>query len=298
MSKIVEQKIKGLEAFSPSLFGPVVLLGSKAALNPPVMHLEVITHHPKTNSGLTPLLFVHGMFFSASVWENFLPYFAENGYEAHALSLRGHGASAGHERISRIRAAEYVEDVASVARGLRSKPVLIGHSMGGYIVQKYLERYNAPGAVLLASVPPRGMFKMLVRQAIRHPWQTLKCNLMRSPYRMIETPELAHEHFFSPEMPAEKVNRYFSRLQEESYCAALEATFLKLPRPGRINPPPMLVLSGANEVLHTRGQIEDTARAYAADLDFIPNVAHVMMLDAGWQKAADRILKWLKEKGL
>lgn len=262
------------------------------------MHLEVITRQPKKNSGPSPLLFVHGMFFGAWVWERYLTYFAEHGYEAHALSLRGHGESEGRERIRMIRAAEYVEDVAKVVRGLRSAPVLIGHSLGGYIVQKYLETNSAPGAVLMASVPPTGMFKMLARQAARHPWQTLKCHLRRSPYVMIETPSLAHEVFFSPDMPASEVNRYFARLQNESYCASWDATLYDLPRPGRIKPPPMLVLSGANDILHTRNEIEATARAYRADLEFIPHVAHVMMLEAAWQKAAERILIWLRERGL
>jgi pimeloyl-ACP methyl ester carboxylesterase len=262
------------------------------------MHLEVITQQPKTNSGLTPLLFVHGMFCSALVWENFLPYFAEHGYEAHALSLRGHGASEGHERLRLIRTAEYVEDVVHVAGRLRAAPVLIGHSMGGYIIQKYLETYTAPAVVLLASIPPAGMFKMLVRRAARHPWQSVKCHLTWNPYAMIETPSLAREAFFSADMPAEKLNRHFARLQNESYYAGLEATFFKLPRPGKINPLPMLVLGAANDALYPRGEVEATARAYKTQAEFFPNMAHVMMLEADWQKVAERILKWLREKGL
>lgn len=261
------------------------------------MHLEVITRQPKANSDLSPLLFVHGMFFSASVWEHFLPYFAENGYEAHALSLRGHGASEGRERLRQIRAAEYVDDVAHVARGLRTAPVLIGHSLGGYIVQKYLETYTVPGAVLLASVPPAGMFKMLARRSVRHPWKTVKCHLTWSPYAMIDTPSLAREVFFSPDIPADKVYRFFTLLQEESYCASLDATFI-LPRSDKIDPLPMLVLGGANDVILSRDEIESTARVYRTQAEFIPNVAHMMMLEADWQKVAERILKWLRETGL
>ncbi|MHB8845497.1 MAG: alpha/beta hydrolase [Nitrospirota bacterium] len=262
------------------------------------MHLEVITQRPKTNAGLTPLLFVHGMFCSAWVWENFLAYFAEHGYEAHALSLRGHGASEGRERLRLIRAAEYVEDVAHVAARLRSAPVLIGHSLGGYVVQKYLETQTAPGAVLLASVPPAGMFKMLARHTVRRPWQTLKCHLTWSPYVTVETPSLAREVFFSADMPVEELNRHFARLQDESYCACLDATIFNLPRPDKINPPPMLVLSGANDVLHSRVEIEATAQIYGAHLEFIPNIAHVMMLEANWQKVSERILRWLRARGL
>ena len=101
------------------------------------MHLEIITHKPKTDSGLTPLLFVHGGCHGAWCWENFLPYFAMHGYEAHAVSLRGHGASAGRERIRSIRVPEYVADVERAAGLLSSPPVLIGHSLGGYVVQQY-----------------------------------------------------------------------------------------------------------------------------------------------------------------
>ncbi len=135
------------------------------------MHLEVITKKPGRISNATPLLFVHGAYHGAWCWENFLPYFAEQGFEAHALSLRGHGASDGRERIRSIRTAEYIGDVVNVSRRLSAPPVLIGHSLGCYIIQKYLEKHSAPAAVLLATVPVSGFFKMLVRTAMRHPWQ-------------------------------------------------------------------------------------------------------------------------------
>ena len=35
-----------------------------------------------------------------------------------------------------------------------------------------------------------------------------------------------------------------------------------------------------------------------AELEFFPNMAHDMMLEPGWQKVAERIIAWLKEKGL
>jgi pimeloyl-ACP methyl ester carboxylesterase len=262
------------------------------------MRLEVITELPKTKTGSTPLLFVHGMYCSALVWENFLPYFAEHGYEAHALSLRGHGASDGRKRLRLIRTAEYVADVAHVAGQLHAAPVLIGHSLGGYVIQKYLERHTAPAAVLLASVPVTGMFKMLVRLATRHPWQSMKCHLTWSPYAMVETPSLAREAFFSADMPAETLNRYFARLQNDSYCVGLEATFFKLPQPSKISPLPMLVLGAANDAAFSRDEVEATARAYKTQAEFFPNMAHVMMLESGWRNVAERILTWLREKEL
>jgi pimeloyl-ACP methyl ester carboxylesterase len=263
-----------------------------------VMRLEVVTELPKTKTGPTPLLFIHGGWHGAWCWEHFLPFFAENGYEAHALSLRGHGASEGRERIRWIRTAEYLEDVAEAAGRLSTPPVLIGHSMGGYVIQKYLETHTVPAAVLLASVPVTGMLKMLTRNAFRHPWQTLKFHLTLTPYALVETPLLAREALFSPDIPAATLNRHYARLQNESYCAGLEATLLNLPRPAKVGPLPMLVLGGANDKQFSREEVEATARAYKTEAESFPNMAHDMMLEPGWRDVAERILTWLREKRL
>ena len=117
------------------------------------MQLEVITHEPDSAPRATPLLFVHGMWHAAWCWAvHFMPYFAQHGYVSHALSLRGHGASEGRERLRTTSLAEYMADVAQVASQFEQPPVLIGHSMGGMIVQKYLESHQAPAAVLMGSI--------------------------------------------------------------------------------------------------------------------------------------------------
>lgn len=64
-----------------------------------------------------PLLMVHGGFHGAWCWENFLGYFAEQGYEAHALSWRGHGGSTRIEsRKTSHTIADVVEDVHAVVK--------------------------------------------------------------------------------------------------------------------------------------------------------------------------------------
>jgi pimeloyl-ACP methyl ester carboxylesterase len=262
------------------------------------MFLEIITEQPKTKSSATPLLFIHGACHGAWCWENFLPYFAERGYEAHAMSLRGHGASGGRERVRSVRAAEYVEDVERAVGRLSASPVLIGHSMGGYIVQKYLEHYQAPAVILLASVPVNGFFKLLIRIALRHPWQAAKLNMMRNISVLFETPELARKALFSAEIPDETLLRHFTRLQDESYCAAFEATFISLPQPEKVKAVPMLVLGAANDALFTRDEVEATARAYRTEAEIFPDMSHDMMLDTGWQNVAGRMIQWLRERGL
>jgi pimeloyl-ACP methyl ester carboxylesterase len=119
------------------------------------MNLEILERSPKGPAHPTPLLFVHGMFVGAWCWDEFfLPFFAENGYNAIALSLRGHAGSEGHAGVRWYSIADYVKDVEQVAGQLSTPPVIIGCSMGGFVTQKYLETHDAPAGVLLASAPP------------------------------------------------------------------------------------------------------------------------------------------------
>src|SRR3984885_3925150 len=100
--------------------------------------LEVIDKGSASESHPVPLLFVHGGWHGAWCWdEHFLDFFADAGYRAIALSVRGHGNSPTTKPLSRCSVADYVEDLRSVADGLSTRPVLIGHSMGGFIVQMY-----------------------------------------------------------------------------------------------------------------------------------------------------------------
>jgi alpha-beta hydrolase superfamily lysophospholipase len=262
------------------------------------MKLEVITREPVSDAHPTPVLFVHGMWHAAWCWsEHFLPYFAQQGYVSHALSLRGHGGSEGHERLRWTSLADYVDDVAQVAGQLQRPPVLVGHSMGGMVVQKYLESHQAPAATLLASAPPRGLLPATLRVALRHPLAFLKVNLTLSLFPVIGTPSLTQEAFFSVDMSEEKATAYFARMQDESYHAYMDMMILDLPRPERVKTP-LLVLGAANDTMISSGEVEATARAYSTQAEFFPGMAHDMMLEAGWQAVADRILGWLNEQDL
>ena len=134
------------------------------------MHLGMITQTPTIAAHSTPLLFVHGMFHAAWCWaEHFLPFFAQHGYTAHALSLRGHGGSEGRERLRWTPLASYVADVAQAVEQLERPPILVGHSMGGLVVQKYLESHEVPAAVLLGSPSPQGLLRASLRIARQNP---------------------------------------------------------------------------------------------------------------------------------
>jgi pimeloyl-ACP methyl ester carboxylesterase len=57
--------------------------------------------------------------------------FADTGYRCLALSIRGHGRSLSSKPLRTCSLADYIDDVESVATSLPSRPVVIGHSLGG-----------------------------------------------------------------------------------------------------------------------------------------------------------------------
>lgn len=261
------------------------------------MKLEVISHNENPTHP-TPIVFVHGAWHAAWCWERFQPYFAQHGYASYAVSLRGHGASEGRGGIRWNSAARgYVADVDQVVQTLGQEVILIGHSMGGYVIQKYLETHRAAAAVLLASVPVSGTVGFARRYMQRHPWPFLKSFVLMSPWEMVRTPTLAHDSFFSPQVPAEEIKRHHARLQQESVRMQLETMFLNRPRPERVGTP-MLVLGAANDRGFTVEEQQATARAYGTEAEIFPDMAHDMMLEPNWQQVADRILGWLQARGL
>lgn len=256
--------------------------------------LEIIVRRPQVGAKPAPLLLVHGFWFSAWCWDElFLPFFAEHGYACYAVSLRGHGASPGRERLRRTRIADYVEDVAQAVAQLPAQPVLIGHSAGGFVVQKYLEEHTAAGAVLLASIPPTGALHTTVHTALHHFKQFVRANLSLSLAPLVATPELARAHFFSASMPREQVEAHQRRLQDDSYAAFLDLLVLDLVEVDRVQRLPMLVLGAENDTLTPPALVQRTARAYGTEAEIFPDMAHAMMLEPGWQAVARCIVDWL-----
>jgi pimeloyl-ACP methyl ester carboxylesterase/GNAT superfamily N-acetyltransferase len=96
------------------------------------------------------VLFVHGLGGDGWQWRKLLAQTALDGYSAYALSLSGHGGSANAEPSLE----GYIRDVDEVLRELPTDTRLVGHSLGGYLVQESLTRVARPAAVLLAPVPP------------------------------------------------------------------------------------------------------------------------------------------------
>ena len=236
------------------------------------------------------ILLVHGAWQGAWCWDDFAERLRDRGHEVRAVTLRGHDGPSG--RIwHRIRS--YVEDVRAAAAEFPSPPVPVGHSMGGLVVQKYLERNAAPKAVLLAPVPTRGAMGATVRFARRYPGAFVHVNTGLTLRPVVGTPSRARVMLFSPTTPDDIVDRFSARIQDESYPAYL-GMITAVPRPKRITVP-VLVMGGDADGIFSVPEFERTARAYGGTAVILPGMGHQMMVEPGWEAVADRVHGFVTE---
>lgn len=259
--------------------------------------LEVLCRFPEDEPRPTPLLLIHGAYAAAWCWdEHFSPYLASRGYACYALSLSGHGRSRGREHLDSLSIADYVRDLREVMNALPSTPVLIGHSMGGMVAQKYLEIGRVPAVVLMASVPPQGLWASAIGLAFNKPGLLRDLNTLMGGGRMAL--ESLREALFAQPVSADRLLDYARKTQLESHRAIWDMTLFDLPQPHRMSAPPMLVLGAEHDQLIPRSLVELTAHTYGVHAEIYPSMGHAMMLERDWKNVADRILDWLGENGL
>ena len=265
--------------------------------------LEVLTKVPDGKSAVhqTPLLFIHGSYTAAWCWdEHFLPWFAAQGYFCYAPSLSGHGASRGRKHLDSFGIQDYVDDIAAAIAALPAPPVLIGHSMGGFVVQKYLEQHQLPGAVLLCAVPPQGLMSSAFGLMFQKPGLLNDLNNLYAPGGMLGggsvAAETLREALFAQPIDEADLQRFFRHSQPESHRAIWDMTLFNLPHPTRIKNTPMLVLGAEFDHLIPSSLVEMTARTYGVEAEIFPGMGHGLMLERDWQRVAERIHAWLNER--
>jgi pimeloyl-ACP methyl ester carboxylesterase len=230
------------------------------------------------------LVFVHGMSHGAWCWkEYFIPYFEQLGYDCLAVNLPGH-ENPGSKKAIHYSLDAYVEALANTVDSLAEDPVIIGHSMGGMILQKYLLKGRCKQAILLASVPPSGVLLPSLRVLIKHPGgikYLFQANLLgvfrKYPILMFGSNIRTVE--------------YVDKMCAESFWAYLQ---LMIPLLRIKKGIPVLVMGGTEDLLISVNEFKQTAKVYGAELMLMDGGSHDLMLDPDCARYADKIYAWMQ----
>ena len=262
---------------------------------PPELNLEVRSRLPTRNNGRPPLLFVHGGYCDAWCWEpHFLPWFAARGYPAYALSLRGHGTSGGRESLFVASLDDYAADVERVSAALPAAAVLIGHSMGAAVVERLLATSAVRTAVLLAPVPPAGLGPVAGRLLAWQPEYLVNMQRLDAPHLAGDVLAALRPMYFSADVAPEILAEAVMHLCVESPRAILDLALPLAPARARTTARP-LVLGAAGDRIATPGDVKATALFYDTKPTIVPGLAHMMMLERGWESVAQPLLEWLED---
>jgi len=99
-----------------------------------------------------PLVFLHGIGGAARAWRSQLETFGDR-YRAVAWDMPGYGGSSPLPRVGIATLAEALQDFLRAIAAV--KPILVGHSIGGMIVQQWLvSNPQSAAAVVLAQTSP------------------------------------------------------------------------------------------------------------------------------------------------
>lgn len=233
-----------------------------------VGHLEVlrmtITPGPVHTA---PILIVHGRCHSAAFYRSWLSLFAASGWEASAMSLRSHGNSLATCAIECVTLEDYVEDVIAVIDSLGEPPVLIGHSLGGMLVQLAALERPCSALVLAASVPPASI-------------SSIKPDLPKDA-------SISDRQWY-----LDKGGSFIANLVVPESTNALNAARSQQPPEQPIGSRPVLVVGGELDETNV-GPPEILARYYGGDAAVISGADHDLMLGEPGVRAAILISRWL-----
>jgi non-heme chloroperoxidase len=117
------------------------------------------------SGGRTPVVFVHGLWLLASSWDRWADVFENAGYAPVQAGWPDdpktvEEANAEPDVFAHKTIRQVVDHYAAVVSALTKKPVMIGHSFGGLVVQIMAGRGLAAGTVAIDPAPFRGVLPL------------------------------------------------------------------------------------------------------------------------------------------
>jgi non-heme chloroperoxidase len=263
----------------------------EAYIEPEGIYVE--THQPERRSRKPPLLLIHGALGGSWMWASFATFFAERGWEAHAMNFRGHYTSDVADLAS-VRMHDYADDIGVAIRNLGRPPVLVGWGIGALAAMLYAERHPTLGLVLLAPSPPAAALPRrpsdLELKAVPGVYDARWWGWIQPIDRLREMmPDLADDEIEKVQEMLDGARESGSARRERMLGVEVDA--------GRIDVPVLVIGAGLDDVIHTAEE-RRTADLLNATYELFPSASHfgLAMGSRTWPAVAGSVLGWLEER--
>lgn len=246
------------------------------------------------------IVLIHGMFMTSLCWEKWIPYYEAKGYRVFAPAWPGRDKSVEELRkahpdstLAKLKLNHIVDHMEAFIKSLDEKPAIIGHSMGGLVVQLLLQRDLAVAGVAIDPAPPAGVFTT--------EFSFLKANFPAiNPFLLSQPVRMGFEHFqyaFVNTLPLDEQRAAYDRyvvpesrgVPTSSLGAAGTVDFGRLRRP-------LLITAGEKDHIIPASLNRSNYRKYkgpaVTDFKEFTGRDHFLIGSRGWEEVADYCLEW------
>ncbi|MFC4590251.1 alpha/beta hydrolase [Sphaerisporangium corydalis] len=260
-------------------------------------------------AGLTPVVFIHGLWLLPSSWDRWATVFAEAGFAPVAPGWPDDPetvaeANAHPEVFANKTVGQVADHYEELIGKLVKKPVVVGHSFGGLLTQILAGRGLSAVSVAIDPAPFRGVLPLpisalrassavLGNPANRHRAVPLTYDQFRYAFANAVTEEEAKELYETYAVPAAGAPLF--------QAAAANLNPWTEAKVDTDNPArgPLLIISGEKD--HTvpwsianasyKQQKDNQA---VTEIVEIPGRGHALTIDSGWREVADTALAFVK----
>lgn len=259
-------------------------------------------------SGLSPVVFVHGLWLLADSWNAWRELFESRGYTTIAPGWPDDPATSETARaqpgaFAGKGVADITDHYATAIQKLRKKPALVGHSFGGLITQKLAGYGLSSTSVVISPAPGRGILPLPL-SALRAAFPVLK-----NPGNRQQAVMLTYKEFrfaFANVLDATEAKELYER-----YAVPGSGRVLFQAAAANINPAteasfdfrsehrcPLLIIAGGEDntapwAIATANYKLQQRNKSNTEIHKIPGRGHSLTIDSGWQDIAEITLEFL-----
>jgi non-heme chloroperoxidase len=256
-----------------------------------------------------PVVFVHGLWLLPSSWDRWAALFEAAGYTAltpgwpddpdTVEEANVHPGVMAHKTIGQVAAHFEI-----IARGLKKKPAIIGHSFGGLLAQILAGQGCSAATVAISPAPFRGVLP-LPFSALKSAWPVLG-----NPANRNRAVPLTFDQFRYAF--ANAVREYEANELYDLYAVPASGAPLFQAATANINPwteakvdtenpkrGPLLIISGEKDhtvpwAIANASYERQSRNGGVTEIIEIPNRGHALTIDHGWREVADNGLAFIK----
>jgi non-heme chloroperoxidase len=260
-------------------------------------------------SGLTPVVFVHGLWLLPTSWDRWSALFEEAGFTALAPGWPDDPESPAEANANPVSmAGKSIGDIAdhldAVVRRLDRKPAIIGHSFGGLMAEILAGRGLSTATVAVDPAPFRGVLPL--------PISALKSAspVLTNPFNYKRAIPLTFEQFqfgFANVVDEEEAHTLY-----DEFAVPASGKPLFQAAAANINPwteakvdtetperGPLLIVSGEKDntvpwSIANASYQQQKRNPGVTEIVEMPNRGHSLVIDSGWREVADTALAFVK----